>query len=210
MDLKNIKLEYIREELDIKDLAPTPLEQVKKWFEEAIKAEISYPNAASLATISKDNIPSNRIVLIKEINENGVQFFTDYTSSKGQDLDTNPIASILLFWKELDRQIRITGKVSKTSREVSQAYFAKRPKESQISATASMQSKSIDKEKLQSEVKNLQDEFKNKDVECPSRWGGFHIELNEVEIWQGRPNRLHDRFLYKFIDNDWKIDRLSP
>jgi pyridoxamine 5'-phosphate oxidase len=210
MDLKDIKLEYNREELNIESISKTPFPQISKWFSQALKAEITYANAATLATISNNNIPSARIVLIKDIKENGITFFTNYESDKAQNISNNNNVTILLFWKELDRQIRITGKAVKVSNEESQKYFSSRPKDSQVSAVASKQSQEVTKIDLYEAVDRINLEYKDKDIICPNNWGGFLISYNEVEIWQGRPNRLHDRFLYRNINNVWKISRLAP
>jgi pyridoxamine 5'-phosphate oxidase len=210
MDLKDIKLEYNREELNLDNLATTPFEQINKWFSQALKAEISYANAATLSTVSKNQIPSSRIVLIKEIKSSGITFFTNFESDKSQDISSNSTVSLLFFWKELDRQIRITGKASKVSREESKEYFASRPKDSQISALASHQSKPVSKESLYSKVSDLSTEYTDKIVPCPENWGGYLVSYEEIEIWQGRPNRLHDRFCYKSNGGSWKISRLSP
>lgn len=217
MDLKDIKLEYIREELNQKDLNSDPVKQLKKWFQEALNLEISYPNAATLATVNSQNIPSVRIVLVKDITPSGLQFFTDYTSKKGLDMEKNSNVSLLFFWKELDRQVRITGEVTKLSLEESHEYFYSRPRESQISALASHQSSIISKKELNEEVLRLKNLYEGKKVEFPKTWGGYSISGSSFEFWQGRPNRLHDRFQYSIQPGsanngkvEWKIDRLSP
>lgn len=211
MNLEDIKLEYIREELNIEQLEKDPLDQFQKWMNQAIKTEISYPNAVTMTTVSEDNIPSSRIVLTKDISDKGITIYTDYHSDKGRDIEYNKNVSLLYFWKELDRQIRITGKASKTTREESQRYFHSRPKESQISAFISSQSKETTKEELYMRKANALNEFSNKEVPCPEQWGGYLISIEKIEFWQGRPNRLHDRFVYTKEDNsNWKITRLQP
>ena len=210
MKLKDIKLEYIREELKTSDLSLTPHEQFHIWMDEAIKAEVSYPNAASLSTVSKDYIPSSRTILIKDYNENGVTFFSDYTSHKAMEINENPNASLLLFWKEFDRQIRITGTINKCDPLISESYWNSRPKESQISALASNQSSEISKEELERRVSEMTIEFKDQYIERPITWGGYQLSFDKVEFWQGRPNRLHDRFLYESKNDSWEIKRLSP
>jgi pyridoxamine 5'-phosphate oxidase len=210
MDLKDIKLEYIREELNQKDLNKDPIQQIQKWFKEAQISEISYPNAVTLATVNKHGVPSTRIVLVKEITNNGIIFFTDYASQKGIDLKSNNNVSILFFWKELDRQIRISGLATKISKEDSKEYFYSRSRDSQISALASNQSSTVSKEELVSRVKSINKEFEGKEIKFPETWGGYIVSYNSFEFWQGRPNRLHDRFQYEKKAKDWNIQRLSP
>jgi pyridoxamine 5'-phosphate oxidase len=210
MDLKDIKLEYIREELNQKDLNKDPIQQIQKWFKEAQISEISYPNAVTLATVNKHGIPSTRIVLIKEITNDGIIFFTDYTSQKGIDLECNNNVSILFFWKELDRQIRISGLATKLSKEDSKEYFYTRSRDAQISALASNQSSAVSKEELVSRVKSINKEFEGKEIKFPETWGGYIVSYNSFEFWQGRPNRLHDRFQYEQKTENWNIQRLSP
>ncbi|MDP7319876.1 MAG: pyridoxamine 5'-phosphate oxidase [Bacteriovoracaceae bacterium] len=210
MDLKDIKLEYIREELNLEDLASDPIIQLKSWLKEITELQISYPNAATLCTIDKNGFPSSRIVLTKEVTADTIIFFTDYRSHKALDIEACNKVSVLFFWKELDRQVRIKGKATKASQKTSQEYFKTRPKESQISAMASHQSQKITKESLYTEVQRLKELYETKSLNCPETWGGYHISFEEVEFWQGRPNRLHDRFLYEKIKNQWHIARLSP
>jgi pyridoxamine 5'-phosphate oxidase len=210
MDLKDIKLEYIREELNQDDLNKEPVLQLQKWLKEAQKSEISYPNAVTLATVNSSGVPLTRIVLIKEITENGIHIFTDYSSQKGIDIQKNNNVSILFFWKELDRQIRVTGKATKLTLEESKEYFYSRPRESQISALASSQSSVVKKKELLESVETLTKNLEGKKVEYPETWGGYTVSYDSFEFWQGRPNRLHDRFQYEKQDTNWKIDRLSP
>lgn len=210
MNLKDIKLEYIREELHEKDLEATPLDQLKKWMNQAIKSEITYANAASLSTLTKDNYPSSRIVLIKEIAEEGPVFYTDYTGKKALEIIENRKVSLLFFWKELDRQIRLQGMATKIDPEKSEEYFLSRPYESQISAMASNQSSVITKEELERRVVELKDQYPQGSVPYPNNWGGYCVSIDSCEFWQGRPNRLHDRFLFKKEQKNWNISRLSP
>ena len=211
MDLKKIKLEYNRAELKKEDLAGHPFEQIQKWFKQAEEAQIEYLNAASIATVSREGIPSNRIILIKEITKEGAILFTDYESHKGADLAANSYTALCIFWKELDRQIRIIGKAEKISEEASTKYFHSRPKESQVSAYLSHQSHPVTKEELEEKQAKLLKEYENKEVPRPKRWGGYLVKFETVEIWQGRPNRLHDRFEYQIdANNNWSITRLSP
>jgi pyridoxamine 5'-phosphate oxidase len=210
MDLKDIKLEYIREGLNQKDLEARPIEQIKKWMNQAIKSEITYANAASLSTITKDGYPSSRIILIKEILDEGLIFYTDYTGKKALEIIESRKVSLLLFWKELDRQVRIQGTATKIDPEKSEQYFLSRPYESQISALASNQSSVISKEELESRVLALKEQYPEGEVPYPNNWGGYIVSVDACEFWQGRPNRLHDRFEFTQEKKQWKISRLSP
>jgi len=211
MNLNDIRQEYLQAPLKIEDLEGNPYNQFKKWFKNALDAKIEYVNAASLATVNAAGIPSNRIVLLKDINESGVHIFTDYRSHKAKDIEGNSNISLNIFWKEFDRQIRMTGTATKLSTKENTEYFQSRPLESQISATASIQSSTVSKVELENKVKKLTEIYKGETkLPCPDTWGGYLIQINEFEFWQGRPSRLHDRFQYKKIMNDWKIERLSP
>lgn len=210
MDLKDIRAEYLQKELNESDMAQNPIDQLNLWFDLALKSEITYPNAANLASVDTKGAPHCRIILIKDIKDKGVTFFTDYSSDKGKQLENNKNVCINIFWKEFDRQVRMNGTISKVSREESVKYFQSRPKDSQISATASSQSAKVSKENLVKEVERLNDQYANESVlPCPETWGGYFVEVNEFEFWQGRPNRLHDRFKYTNPDN-WQIHRVSP
>ncbi len=210
MDLKNVRQEYHQKELNLEDLKIDPVEQIQDWFEYAKKKEIPYLNAATLATVNAKGIPTNRIILIKEIENDGITFFTDYTSKKAMDIYQNKNVSLLIFWKELDRQIRVNGQARKIDAIESEKYFYSRPRESQISALASNQSQPISKEELNRRVQELDLKYKDQPVDFPENWGGYKISFDEVEVWQGRPSRLHDRFLYTQEKSFWKITRLSP
>jgi pyridoxamine 5'-phosphate oxidase len=210
MDLKDIRAEYLQKELNESDMAQNPIEQLNQWFDLALKSEITYPNAASLASVDNNGAPHSRIILIKDIKDKGVTFFTDYSSDKGKQLENNKNVCINIFWKEFDRQVRMNGTISKVSREESVKYFQSRPKDSQISATASSQSAKVSKEDLVKEVEKLNNQYANEAIlPCPETWGGYFVKVNEFEFWQGRPNRLHDRFKYTHPDN-WQIHRVSP
>ncbi len=206
MDLKNSRTEYEREELNQADLCASPIDELEKWLAEAQKIT-KYFNAATLSTVDEEGFPSSRIILAKDIKEGSLVFFTDYQSEKGKHLENNQNVSLLFFWPELDRQIRLKGIAQKLPRKESEAYFYSRPLESQISAMASRQSHPVKKEELYSRVQKIKE---TNETACPETWGGYKITLNYFEFWQGRPNRLHDRFIYKMQQNDWEISRLSP
>ncbi|MAZ48868.1 MAG: pyridoxamine 5'-phosphate oxidase [Halobacteriovoraceae bacterium] len=208
-DLKSIQLEYHQKPLEQDQLNPTPWGQLSQWFDDLEKEDVSYPNAAVLSTTNNENFPSSRVILVKEFDESGLVFFTDYESRKGQEILLNPQVSLLFFWKELDRQVRIQGKIEKISRKKSEAYFNSRPFGSQVSAYSSYQSKQVSKEELESKVQENSQAFKDQ-VPCPERWGGYLISFENAEFWQGRPSRLHDRFFYEREGEIWKISRLSP
>ena len=211
MNLNDIRQEYLQEELTIDALQKTPIDQLNTWFNQALKAEVSYINAANLATVDKNGIPSSRIILIKDITESGITFFTDYRSEKGQNIEHNSNVCVNIFWKEFDRQVRMIGTAKKISFEENQKYFQSRPKDSQISATASMQSSEISKEELNQRVASLTKQYEShENLPCPKSWGGFEVTVSEFEFWQGRPNRLHDRFKYIVDSSSWNIKRLSP
>lgn len=210
MDLRKVRQQYERPELKRETLNADAIEQLKDWMDIAIKNEISYANAATLATLDKNGFPQARVILIKEIENNNLTFFTNYESEKAKDIKDHNKVSLNIYWKELDRQVRILGVASKTSEQVSKDYFYSRPKESQISAIASAQSSVVTKEELYAKVKELEEKFVDKEVEFPNFWGGYQVEIEYVEFWQGRPNRLHDRFAYSKDGAGWKIDRLAP
>lgn len=210
MDLKKIRLEYYQKELNLEDLDPSPTKQFQKWFQEALKAEISYPNAATLATLGQDGFPQARVILIKEITDQGIIFFTNYESSKACEINQHNKVGLNLFWKELDRQIRICGRVSKISSIDSEIYFRSRPRESQISAIVSPQSKVVKMSELVKSIEKMNHQYPNNSELPMPNWGGFIISPFSFEFWQGRPNRLHDRFKYTQNSLNWKIDRLAP
>ncbi|MEM9857952.1 MAG: pyridoxamine 5'-phosphate oxidase [Bacteroidota bacterium] len=210
--IADIRAEYSKHTLEVKDVSDHPLKQFQKWFTEAQKADIHEVNAMGLSTVSKKGIPSSRIVLLKDIENDGFVFFTNYQSDKGRDLEQNPAASLLFFWKELERQVRIQGNVEKISKQDSESYFQSRPKGSQVGAWTSPQSTVIEnRELLEKREKEIAEKYKNSDVlPKPEQWGGYILKPLKIEFWQGRPNRLHDRILYTKMDHDWKINRLAP
>jgi pyridoxamine 5'-phosphate oxidase len=194
------------------DLDSNPIRQFANWFTAAIEARIRDVNAMSLATAGRNARPSVRIVLLKSFDQDGFVFFTNYQSEKGKQLEANSYAALGFYWIELDRQIRISGKVKKTSREESQAYFRSRPVGSQLGAWASRQSEIIDARRvLDARMAEMTERFRNKRIPLPPHWGGYRLKPDVMEFWQGRPNRLHDRFRYtRLADGSWQIDRLAP
>ena len=195
-----------------RDLDPDPIKQFANWFTAAIEAEIRDVNAMSLATATPDGRPSVRIVLLKGFDQDGFVFFTNYESEKGRQLEANPHAALAFYWIELDRQIRISGPVEKTSREESKRYFHSRPAASQLGAWASRQSEVLDARRvLDARMAEMTERFADKPIPLPPHWGGFRLRPETMEFWQGRPNRLHDRFRYvRQSDGKWSIDRLAP
>lgn len=203
---------YQLNSLSEKDVNPDPVKQFEIWWQQAVEAKTDEPNAMTLATCTATGKPSARIVLLKEIKENGFVFFTNYESRKAKEIGGNSYAALVFFWKELERQIRIEGKIKKTDAGESDAYFAVRPRESQIGAWSSPQSSVIKSAAfLQQNVKKFSQQFEGHDVTRPAFWGGYIVEPNKMEFWQGRPGRLHDRLLYSLSENkEWAIERLAP
>lgn len=197
--------------LDEHKVHPNPLQQFSVWFNEALQSQIPEPNAMTLATASADGIPTARIVLLKGADDIGFVFYTNYNSAKAADMADNPHASLLFFWVELQRQIRIDGVVHKVSREESEAYFTSRPEGSKIGAWASKQSAVIEnRAALESQFAIAEEKFANSNVPTPEFWGGYRVVPTTIEFWQGRENRLHDRIQYQRVDNEWTICRLQP
>jgi pyridoxamine 5'-phosphate oxidase len=194
------------------DLDPDPIKQFSNWFTAAIEAGIRDVNAMSLATADSVGKPSVRVVLLKGFDQDGFVFFTNYESEKGKHLEANPYAALVFYWIELDRQIRVSGKALKTSREESQTYFHSRPVGSQLSAWASRQSEVIDARRvLDARMAEMTERFGDKAISLPPHWGGYRVKPEVIEFWQGRSNRLHDRFRYTLnADGSWLIDRLAP
>ncbi len=209
--ISHIRKDYTLQTLNEADVHANPIEQFTKWWNEAVASEIDELNAMTLATASAEGVPSARIVLLKEYNQLGFVFFTNYESAKGQELAENPRASLLFFWKELERQVRITGMVEKISAAESDDYFYSRPLGSRIGANASPQSHVIEnREWLESRVEQMSKQSEEA-IKRPQNWGGYRVKPIIIEYWQGRPSRLHDRIQYTLQDNGaWKIERLAP
>ncbi|MBL7746653.1 MAG: pyridoxamine 5'-phosphate oxidase [Chitinophagaceae bacterium] len=211
-DIASIRKNYSQKKLSEEKAATDPVKQFAKWWKQAVASEIDEVNAMTLATASSDGFPSARIVLLKDFNEKGFSFFTNYNSFKGQQLAENPKACLVFFWKELERQVRITGLIEKLSAEKNDEYFNSRPEESRIGAITSPQSQVIEsREWLDGHFKQLKKEYKGKNVERPAHWGGYIVKPVIIEFWQGRPGRLHDRLQYSLAETGiWKIERLAP
>lgn len=210
--MSELRREYTDAGLDERDLNANPFKQFEKWFQEAIDAKLDLPDAMTLATATKHGIPSARTVLLRGRDERGFVFYTDYGSQKGRELAENPNAALVFYWRELDRQVRITGRVSKVSRENSNNYFRSRPVGSRLAALASRQSQAIpDRNVLEERFKQLAEQYQGLEIPMPSDWGGYRLSPNMIEFWSGRPNRLHDRLRYTRQPNgDWRIERISP
>jgi pyridoxamine 5'-phosphate oxidase len=210
-NLHNLRQEYKTAQLTENDVDANPLHQFGKWFSAALDAQLYEPNVMTLATADRYGKPSARIVLLKEYDENGFVFYTNYESKKGQDLLENPEAALVFFWAELERQVRIEGVVSKVDPQTSANYFHSRPTGSQIGAMASPQSSILNsRESLEDKVVQLSKEYEGKEIPHPAHWGGYLIEPTHMEFWQGRPSRLHDRIVYDLVDGSWIINRLAP
>ena len=211
MNIGDIRKEYTQSGLQRKDLKTEPLAQFEFWFEQAIQAELKEVNAMSIATVRADGMPQVRTVLLKLFDQRGFVFFTNYNSAKARELDSTPKASILFPWLDLERQVRISGAVEKISKSESFKYFTSRPRGSQLGAWISEQSQVISSRTVLKTLMNqITEKFKAGEVPLPDAWGGYRIIPESYEFWQGRANRLHDRFKYTRQGDEWKIDRLAP
>ncbi len=212
IDIAAMRRIYSRADLDESKALPDPFEMFHLWFNEAVSSKIDEPNAMTLATADADGAPSARIVLLKGVSQGGFVFYTNYGSRKGTEISKNPKAALLFFWKELERQIRITGNLTKVSRDESKEYFNSRPFESKIGALISSQSEIVNsrtelEEKFTATIKM----YEGNEVPLPDFWGGYRLYPDSFEFWQGRPSRLHDRISYTKTDSGiWAISRLAP
>lgn len=211
MDIGELRRDYTQRGLDATDLDPDPFAQFERWFQQAREAELLEPNALVLSTVSATGVPYQRTVLLKYFDRNGFVFFTNYGSRKAQHIEANANVSMLFPWYPLERQLAIAGTASKISAVESLRYFSSRPRSSQIGAWVSQQSTIISsRQLLENQFDHMKEKFLNREVPLPDFWGGYRVKPTSFEFWQGRPSRLHDRFLYSWKDNQWAIDRLSP
>jgi pyridoxamine 5'-phosphate oxidase len=209
--IADIRKDYKLRSLSELDVAANPNVQFNSWWNDALASNIDEVNAMTLATVDTNGHPHARIVLLKGMSENGFEFFTNYESSKGKEMATNNKVALVFFWKELERQIRIEGTVSKLSEAESDKYFLSRPVESRIGAWSSPQSREIEsREILDENAIQTKKAFERKEITRPSFWGGYIVKPEHIEFWQGRPNRLHDRIAYYLENNTWAIKRLAP
>ena len=212
IDLAGLRREYETQGLRRADLHHDPIEQFATWFSTAVNSALPDANAISLATATPDGKPSARVVLLKGFDQRGFVFFTNYESDKGRELAGNPQAAFVVYWVQLERQIRVAGRVEKTSRQDSETYFHARPRGSQLGAWVSHQSEVIDARRiLEGRLAEITERFAGREVELPPHWGGYRIVPATMEFWQGRANRLHDRFRYtREKDDSWTLERLAP
>ncbi|MEH1966268.1 pyridoxamine 5'-phosphate oxidase [Nostoc sp.] len=208
----DLRKDYTLEGLSELEVDLNPFIQFKKWFDQALAAQLPEPNAMTIATATPDGKPSARMVLLKDFDERGFVLFTNYNSHKGQELAENPQAALVFWWAELERQVRISGYVEKVSEAESDQYFHSRPANSRLGAWVSNQSEVIEsREVLERRLQEFQSKYENQEISRPPHWGGLRVIPTEIEFWQGRPSRLHDRLLYSRLDNStWNIQRLSP
>ncbi|MCK8490451.1 MULTISPECIES: pyridoxamine 5'-phosphate oxidase [Spirosoma] len=209
--ISDLRKEYTLNGLDVVDVSPDPVAQFQVWFNAALAAGVPEPNAMYVSTVTAEGRPDGRIVLLKDVSEAGFVFYTNYESRKGHELTNHPFATLTFFYQELERQIRIEGRVEKVSPEESDAYFNSRPRGSQIGAWVSHQSSVIENRAvLEARQQELEAQFADKPVPRPPHWGGFRVVPDAIEFWQGRPSRLHDRIRYRKEADNWLIERLAP
>ncbi len=212
MNPADIRKVYALHELDEKEVMSSPFEQFRLWWDDVLKSDIDEPNAMILSTADLKGVVEARTVLLKGFDAQGFVFFTNYHSTKGRHLEENANCSLLFFWKELERQVRITGKASKITIDETKAYFFTRPEGSRLGAWSSPQSQIVpDKKWLEAQFEFFSQKFSDGNIECPPHWGGYRVVANKIEFWQGRPNRMHDRIQYrKDTEGSWVIERLAP
>jgi pyridoxamine 5'-phosphate oxidase len=209
--LADLRKDYTLNGLSKQDVLVNPFNQFEKWFEEALTAEVIEPNAMVISTFGDDGYPHGRVVLLKEVDSTGFLFYTNYNSHKGADIKAHPVAALTFWWAELERQVRVTGTVEKVHETESEAYFSIRPRSSQLGAWVSEQSNVIENRSfLVERLAQLEQKFKDQPVPRPPHWGGYRVIPREIEFWQGRPSRLHDRIRYRIENEEWIIERLSP
>lgn len=211
MDLSDLREQYTLANLSEAAVADEPMEQFAKWMQEAITAKLPEPNAMTLSTLSADGYPDSRVVLLKEANEEGFVFYTNYNSDKAQQMGLDPKVSLTFLWKDLQRQVRVLGEASKEDEAKSEAYFQSRPRGSQLGAWVSPQSDVIpSRDFLEDRLVALEAQYEGKPIPKPPHWGGYVVAPTAIEFWQGRPSRLHDRIRYTKLDGRWVIQRIAP
>ncbi len=212
ISLSDLRKEYSKETLEVISVGKDPIHQFEKWFDEALRAEVLEPNAMTLSTVTESGRPSARVVLLKGIEHGKFLFFTNHQSRKGRELENNPACALTFFWPELERQIRIEGISNRVDSDYAEKYFQSRPRGSQIGAWASPQSSVIsDRSLIEDRVKEIEIKFKDYElIPKPHQWGGYAVEPFEIEFWQGRPSRLHDRIVFYKSEEGWTIRRLAP
>ena len=211
MDAANLRREYTRSGLDEAGMQPDPMVQFEAWFGNVVDADLHEPNAMILATASDDGRPSARTVLLKGYDGRGFVFYTNYEGRKARDLEANPSCALLFYWGELERQVRVEGRASRLPSRESDAYFASRPRGSRLGAWASEQSRPVrDRSVLEERIKALEAEYQDREIPRPPFWGGYRVEPEAIEFWQGRENRLHDRIAYRREEGVWRLERLQP
>ena len=211
MDLSDLRISYTKDSFSESDLLESPFDQFEKWFSEALKSKVDEPNAMSLATISPEGNPRTRIVLLKDFSKDGLIFYTNYDSAKAKGMEVNKAVSVNFVWHPLQRQINVQGFTEKVDRKVSELYFHSRPRGSQLGALVSPQSKVIaSRTVLEDRLAELDAQYKNEPIPLPENWGGIRIIPTRFEFWQGRDNRLHDRFEYILKNDQWSTQRLAP
>ena len=212
MDVSDLREEYTRAGLREADAHHDPIEQFRRWFDEALAANLYEPNAMTLATATRAGKPSARVVLLKGFDEKGFVFYTNYEGRKARELEENLHCALVFYWGELERQVRIEGHAERVSEEESDAYYGSRPRGSLLGAWVSEQSRPVgDREALEERLRRLETEYEGREIPRPPFWGGYRVEPEEIEFWQGRENRLHDRLLYRRQDDvGWRVERLQP
>ncbi|CAA9408009.1 Pyridoxamine 5'-phosphate oxidase [uncultured Rubrobacteraceae bacterium] len=211
MDATSLRKEYTRSGLHETGMNPDPMVQFNYWFENAVEADLHEPNAMIVATATQDGRPSARTVLLKGYDQSGFAFYTNYEGRKARELEVNPACALLFYWGELERQVRIEGRASRISDDESDAYFASRPRGSRLGAWVSEQSRPVeDRGVLEERVRKLEAEYESLEIPRPPFWGGYRVEPEAIEFWQGRESRLHDRLVYRREDGVWRIERLQP
>jgi|ERR1019366_4738266 pyridoxamine 5'-phosphate oxidase len=209
--INSLRHDFSKQKLNESDVNDNPILQFEKWFKEAVDTHVNEPNAMSVSTATIDGKPSSRILLLRNFNEDGFVFYTNYTSRKGSEIVDNPHCALLFFWPELERQVRIEGTLQKQTAAESDIYFNTRPRGSKLGAWTSEQSKIIpSRDVLEQKYEKLSKKYADDNIPRPSYWGGFLLKPVSIEFWQGRPSRLHDRILYTLENNSWVINRLAP